>query len=158
VTQKVAFLVFKTAKCCRWSGSLAAFLESMHTQLISRRLVREATDYWTGDVSAVKLDIPSVRPVAEVLYSMASVAVFHKDESLSEVAPAAVAALSCVLPEKCLPFVVRTIHETLASAEAVHRTVDAISLFAGAMLHNPETLQHAKCSTCFCPCSCWASA
>lgn len=53
---------------------------------------------------------------------------------LSEVAPATVAALSCVLPEKVLPFVVRTIHETLASAEAVHRTVDAISLFSGAIL------------------------
>jgi hypothetical protein len=110
----------------------------MHTQLISRRLVREAANYWSGDADNVKLDIPSVRPVAEILYSMASVAVFHKDESLSEVAPAAVAALSCVLPEKCLAFAVRTIHETLASADAVHRTVDAISLFAGAMPDNFE--------------------
>lgn len=121
------------AQTCRWSGALAVFLDSMQTQLISRRLVREAADYWVGS-PAVKLDIASVRPVAEILFSMASVAVFHKDENLSEAAPAAVAALSCVLPEKCLPFVVRTIHETLASAEAVHRTLDAMSLFAGTML------------------------
>lgn len=59
----------------RWSGTLAVFLESMHTQLISRRLVREAADYWTGNTSTVKLDIDSVRPVADILFSMASVAV-----------------------------------------------------------------------------------
>lgn len=111
----------------------------MHTQLIARRMVREAADYWVGS-SAVKLDTASVRPMAEVLFSLASVAVFHKDETLCEAAPAAVAALSCLLPEKCLPFVVRTIHETLESAEAVHRTVDAISLLSG-VVHMHERPQ-----------------
>lgn len=95
--------------------------------------MREAADYWDGN-PAIKLDSTSLRLIAEVLFSLASVSVFHKDVRLSEVAPAAVAALSCVLPDKCLPFVVRTMHETLASAEAVHRTVDAISLFSGTVL------------------------
>lgn len=109
---------------------MALFLESLHTQLIARRLVREAADYWKG-ADNIKLDIDATRRVSEVLFSMASVAVFHKDEALGEAAPSAIAALSCILPEKCLPFVVRTIHESLASIDAVHRTVDAISLFAG---------------------------
>jgi hypothetical protein len=57
---------------------------------------------------------------------------FHKDPNLCEAGPAVISGLAYVLPHKCLPFAVRSVHESLASAEAVHRLEDAIGLLAGA--------------------------
>lgn len=121
-----------TLHACRWSRGLADLVDSMHHHLVTRRLMREATSYWRGDAARVRLTPEATRPVAEVLFSLASIAVFHKDPNLRDAGPAVVSGLAFVLPDKCLPFAVKSVHESLASAEAVHRLEDAISLLAGA--------------------------
>lgn len=73
---------------------------------------------------------------AEVLFSLASIAMFHKDQNLSDAGPAVISGLAYVLPDKCLPFAVKSVHESLASAEAVHRLEDAIGLLSGALPHH----------------------
>lgn len=70
---------------------------------------------------------------AEVLFSLASIAMFHKDPTLCDAGPAVIAGLAYVLPDRCLPFAVQSVHDSLASAEAVHRLEDSISLLSGAV-------------------------
>ena len=75
---------------------------------------------------------------AEVLFALASIAMFHKDANLADAGPAVVSGLAYVLPGKCVPFAVKSVHESLASAEAVHRLEDAIVLLSGALTHTPR--------------------
>lgn len=74
----------------------------------------------------------NTRMHAEELFALASIAMFHKDPNLADAGPAVVSGLAYVLPARCLPFAVRSVHESLASAEAVHRLMDAINLLSGA--------------------------
>jgi hypothetical protein len=117
---------------CRWSCGLADLMDSMHHHLVTRRLMREAMQYWRGDAERVRLTAECARPVAEVLFSLASIAMFHKDPSLRDAGPSVVSGLTFVLPDRCLPFAVKSVHESLASVEAVHRLEDAIGLLGGA--------------------------
>lgn len=117
----------------RWSKGLAEYLDSCVTQLTTQRLPFEAASYWAGDSARRRLDAAAARRVADALWPLAKLAVFHKDGSLQGVGMESVAGLALLLPGRALPFAVRTFHETLASAEAVHQIETTISLLSGAL-------------------------
>lgn len=117
---------------CRWSKGLAEYIDACITQLVVHRVPWEATAHWAGDAARRRLEPAAAASVAESLWPLAKLAVFHKDPSLQAAGLEGVANLAFVLPERALPFVVRTFRETLASAEAVHQIETAISLLSGA--------------------------
>eukprot|EP00892_Ulva_mutabilis_P011637 jgi/Ulvmu1/8846/UM049_0027.1 len=114
----------------KWSKGLAEYLDACVEQLTAHRLPFESTSYWRGAPERRKLDMAAARRIAEALWPLAKLAVFHKDSSLQAVGLDSVAALAVVLPERALPFAVRTFTETLASAEAVHQIETTISLLS----------------------------
>lgn len=118
-------------RMCRWSKGLAEYLDAAIGQLVVHRVPWEATGHWEGDAARRRLDAGAARRVAEALWPLARLAVSHKDPSLQVAGLDGVANLAYVLPERALPFAVRTFRETLASTEAVHQIEAAISLLSG---------------------------
>jgi Proteasome-substrate-size regulator, mid region len=126
---------------CSWSTTLARFLHSMYLNS-TKRLTAESTDYWRGDVTRVKICQADFQPVFDIVFDLASKALFHKNATMRGSALHIVVGLGYLLPQKVLPFALNTVLESLDSTDAVHRLSGAVRLLAGANRHTcPATFR-----------------